>query len=237
MEFREQVNAGARRQAVGQRPGHQGVRAGAAPGARGATRRSATRRSSSTRASTSAWRSRSRTAWSRRSSATPTRRRIGQIATEARELAERARDRKLQARGDDRRRRSACRTWACSGSSEFAAIINPPEGGHPGRRHGPQGAGGQGRQDRRRPAHDADAVVRPPRRSTARWARSCCSAHRRHPRAARSRWRSERASMADKYDLVVIGAGPGGYVAAIRAAQLGLKTAVRRARARWAASA
>ncbi len=28
------------------------------------------------------------------------------------------------------------------------------------------------------------------------------------------------------YDLVVIGAGPGGYVAAIRAAQLGLKTAV-----------
>jgi dihydrolipoamide dehydrogenase len=32
--------------------------------------------------------------------------------------------------------------------------------------------------------------------------------------------------MADKYDLVVLGAGPGGYVAAIRAAQLGLKTAV-----------
>ena len=32
--------------------------------------------------------------------------------------------------------------------------------------------------------------------------------------------------MADKYDLVVVGAGPGGYVAAIRAAQLGMKTAV-----------
>ncbi|UCC80047.1 MAG: dihydrolipoyl dehydrogenase [Candidatus Zixiibacteriota bacterium] len=32
--------------------------------------------------------------------------------------------------------------------------------------------------------------------------------------------------MADKYQLVVIGAGPGGYVAAIRAAQLGLKTAI-----------
>ncbi|HEV8385893.1 MAG TPA: FAD-dependent oxidoreductase, partial [Candidatus Acidoferrales bacterium] len=29
-----------------------------------------------------------------------------------------------------------------------------------------------------------------------------------------------------KYDLVVIGSGPGGYIAAIRAAQLGLKTAV-----------
>src|SRR4030042_112521 len=30
----------------------------------------------------------------------------------------------------------------------------------------------------------------------------------------------------DDYDLVVLGAGPGGYVAAIRAAQLGLKAAV-----------
>src|SRR3954462_3633415 len=32
--------------------------------------------------------------------------------------------------------------------------------------------------------------------------------------------------MADAYDCIVIGSGPGGYVAAIRAAQLGLKTAV-----------
>jgi len=32
--------------------------------------------------------------------------------------------------------------------------------------------------------------------------------------------------MAEKYDLVIIGAGPGGYVCAIRAAQLGLKTAL-----------
>ena len=31
--------------------------------------------------------------------------------------------------------------------------------------------------------------------------------------------------MTQNFDLVVIGAGPGGYVAAIRAAQLGLKTA------------
>ena len=29
----------------------------------------------------------------------------------------------------------------------------------------------------------------------------------------------------DNFDLVVIGGGPGGYVCAIRAAQLGLKTA------------
>jgi dihydrolipoamide dehydrogenase len=32
--------------------------------------------------------------------------------------------------------------------------------------------------------------------------------------------------MPEKYQLIVIGAGPGGYVAAIRAAQLGLKTAI-----------
>jgi dihydrolipoamide dehydrogenase len=32
--------------------------------------------------------------------------------------------------------------------------------------------------------------------------------------------------MADSFDLVIIGAGPGGYVCAIRAAQLGLKTAL-----------
>jgi len=29
----------------------------------------------------------------------------------------------------------------------------------------------------------------------------------------------------EKFDVVIIGCGPGGYVAAIRAAQLGLKTA------------
>ncbi len=32
--------------------------------------------------------------------------------------------------------------------------------------------------------------------------------------------------MADKFDVIVIGAGPGGYVCAIRCAQLGLKTAI-----------
>ncbi|WP_141514366.1 FAD-dependent oxidoreductase, partial [Rhizobium sp. M1] len=29
--------------------------------------------------------------------------------------------------------------------------------------------------------------------------------------------------MAESYDVIIIGSGPGGYVAAIRAAQLGLK--------------
>ncbi|MGH7937268.1 MAG: FAD-dependent oxidoreductase, partial [Bryobacteraceae bacterium] len=30
----------------------------------------------------------------------------------------------------------------------------------------------------------------------------------------------------DKFDVIIIGSGPGGYVAAIRSAQLGLKTAI-----------
>ncbi|MHC5544167.1 FAD-dependent oxidoreductase, partial [Singulisphaera rosea] len=33
------------------------------------------------------------------------------------------------------------------------------------------------------------------------------------------------SSASNRYDLIVIGAGPGGYVAAIRAAQLGMKVA------------
>src|SRR6476469_7625396 len=35
-----------------------------------------------------------------------------------------------------------------------------------------------------------------------------------------------KVTMSDHYDVVVLGAGPGGYVAAIRAAQLGLSTAI-----------
>ncbi len=37
--------------------------------------------------------------------------------------------------------------------------------------------------------------------------------------------------MPDRYDVVIIGAGPGGYVAALRAAQAGLKTACVESRA------
>src|SRR6185437_12388533 len=41
----------------------------------------------------------------------------------------------------------------------------------------------------------------------------------------REKERAKRKTMSDKFDVIVIGAGPAGYVAAIRAAQLGLKTA------------
>src|SRR4030095_2977315 len=43
---------------------------------------------------------------------------------------------------------------------------------------------------------------------------------------SRGRLRRRKRRMADTYDLIVLGSGPGGYVAAIRAAQLGLKTAI-----------
>jgi len=37
-----------------------------------------------------------------------------------------------------------------------------------------------------------------------------------------------------KYDVIVLGSGPGGYVTAIRASQLGFKTAViRKRKPRW----
>jgi dihydrolipoamide dehydrogenase len=41
-----------------------------------------------------------------------------------------------------------------------------------------------------------------------------------------SRSAFRRYSTSTEYDLVVIGGGPGGYVGAIKAAQLGLKTAI-----------
>src|SRR5512139_3598018 len=47
-----------------------------------------------------------------------------------------------------------------------------------------------------------------------------------NPRAPRRPARQGVNVTAPAYDLVVIGSGPGGYVAAIRSAQLGLKTAV-----------
>ena len=46
------------------------------------------------------------------------------------------------------------------------------------------------------------------------------------PSCSLSSMKKKDAYMANEYDVVVIGSGTGGYVAAIRAAQLGLKTAV-----------
>src|SRR5690606_32931545 len=59
--------------------------------------------------------------------------------------------------------------------------------------------------------------------------RCCSSAGPRSCRPASRRQRAERRreaghSMAERYDIAIIGGGPGGYVAAIRAAQLGMRT-------------
>jgi len=43
--------------------------------------------------------------------------------------------------------------------------------------------------------------------------------------AAQTAWFSSTSSVMQQYDVVVVGGGPGGYVAAIKAGQLGLKTA------------
>src|SRR5262249_18823572 len=40
------------------------------------------------------------------------------------------------------------------------------------------------------------------------------------------RWRCSSSVATERFDVVVVGSGPGGYVGAIRAAQLGLRTAV-----------
>src|SRR5690348_12409385 len=58
------------------------------------------------------------------------------------------------------------------------------------------------------------------------WARSSC---KRCGPTSNSRprcWSRSRAMADTNFDIIVVGGGPGGYVAAIRAAQLGMKTAV-----------
>src|SRR3546814_18907241 len=55
---------------------------------------------------------------------------------------------------------------------------------------------------------------------------ACCWTSERRPRPGiQATIPTTEEAMADTYDLVVIGAGPGGYVAAIRAAQRGLTVA------------
>jgi dihydrolipoamide dehydrogenase len=46
------------------------------------------------------------------------------------------------------------------------------------------------------------------------------------PPPAQAETGEKEANLADTYDLIVLGSGPGGYVAAIRASQLGLKVAI-----------
>src|SRR5215467_6428960 len=56
----------------------------------------------------------------------------------------------------------------------------------------------------------------------ARWARASCRTSSASSKSRSACWSSP---MAKTFDVVVVGTGPGGYVAAIRAAQLGLSVA------------
>src|SRR5258707_6385117 len=82
----------------------------------------------------------------------------------------------------------------------------------------------EGRQDRSRPDHERDDVLRSPRR---RW-RARRTAHRRVQDLDREPGDDGGLTrMADTdFDIIIIGSGPGGYVTAIRSAQLGFKTAI-----------
>ena len=53
---------------------------------------------------------------------------VSAIATEIKDLAARAKDGKLQPAGISGRHREPLATWACTGSSNFEAVINPPQG-------------------------------------------------------------------------------------------------------------
>ncbi len=78
-------------------------------------------------------------------------------------------------------------------------------------------------------------VHRGPEKTAARFLRSCQSSEARHLLAVLSalvrafaplRSRMTIIRHMEKFDVVIIGSGPGGYIAAIRAGQLGLKTAI-----------
>src|SRR5579864_2358652 len=58
------------------------------------------------------------------------------------------------------------------------------------------------------------------------WRKANSPSSRSISTTSRDPLRKRVKAMADNYDLIVLGSGPGGYVAAIRAAQLGLKTVI-----------
>ena len=114
-------------------------------------------------------------------------------------------------------------------------IINPPQSAILGVHATKERAGRRERADRRPADELSRAVVRP---SDHRRPRGGAVAGRDQGSAGRSRARccstlidagaARIELMADTFDVVVIGAGPGGYTAAIRAAQLGLQDRVHR---------
>ena len=168
-------------QGLPQRSAHQGLRGRARARARSATRASRRRRSSCTGASTSRSRSPSPTGWSRPVVRNADQKSVVAIAREVRELASRARARKLKPE-EMQDGTFSISNLGMFGIDEFAAVINPPEGAIL--------AVGQvrdvpvvaRRRRRSRQAARDDALVRPPRRRRRRRRRL----PRRAPRASSS---------------------------------------------------
>jgi hypothetical protein len=119
------------------------------------------------------------------------------------------------------------------GIKQFDAVINPPQRRHPRRRRRRAARRWSRTGARRRaPVMTLHAVRRSSRIDGAVGAEVPVRRSSGSDRGSADHAALRRLSMADtQFDLIVVGGGPGGYVAAIRAAQLGLKTARRRARA------
>ena len=154
---------------------------------------------------------------------------LSAISNEMKDLAARAKARKLKPE-EYQGGSSSVSNLGMMGIKNFSAIINPPQASILAVGAGEQRVIVKDGQPAVATLDERDALDRPSRhRRRAR--RRAARRVQISDRAARSGcWfrrsgRSE-ARMADPYDILIIGGGPGGYVAAIRAAQLGFKTAV-----------
>ena len=193
-------------------------------GARRSTPTSTATRSSPTTTTTSASRSAPSAGWWCRWCATPTSFASPRSSAPIADLARARTGAQARARRAHRRRSSPISNGGVFGSLLSTPILNPPQSAHPRHARHQEAAGGGRRRDRD-PADDVPrAVLRPSPRRRPRGGdlpQDASSSASRTPSACC--WRSETM---ESFDLVIIGAGPGGYVAAIRAAQLGLKTAL-----------
>ena len=145
--------------------------------------------------------------------------RLSTIATEMKDLAARAKEGKLKLH-EFQGGTASISNLGMYGIKAVRRRHQPPARHDPRRRCGREAAVRGGGRARHRDGHERHRQLRPPR-------------HRRRPRGrvhggvqAAGGSADGDACVSDTYDLIVLGSGPGGYVAAIRAAQLGLKTAI-----------
>ena len=176
--------------------------------------------------STSRSRWRSTTGSSRRSSSNADQKGLAAISAEMKDLATRARAGKLKLE-EFQGGTFSISNLGMFGIREFAAVINPPQGCILAVGAGEQRAGGEERRAGRRDGDELHAGLRSPRRRRRARRAMARSLQEDSSRRRRRCCCEGQETMAEtSFDLIVVGGGPGGYVAAIRAAQLGMKTAV-----------